>query len=87
MAIDGTALGLLVLVVYPLLQIPVVVYLARYVELGEGDSAPDPTAGYAVHREQSVREPPPGFGAVCRRCGTANGSEFRYCRECVARLG
>lgn len=95
MALDAPALGLLVLVVYPLLQIPVVLYLSRYVELRDGESAPHPAEGYALHadRDDGGGHPahpeaplPPDRGTVCGRCGAANGPEYRYCRDCVARL-
>lgn len=80
--------ALLLLVVYPLLQIPLVLYLARWFEL-DGD-APVPTpartywtgAGADESRAPSVTTP----AGLCGRCGTENDPAFVYCRSCVAPL-
>lgn len=103
MAFDLPAWGVALLVLYPLAQLPVVLYLSRYVELRDGESAPHPAEGYAFHGGDADGEPAghpvaPTEGSVtagdhadeagvtCRRCGAANGVEFRFCRDCVARL-
>lgn len=88
-------LGLAVLVVWPLVQVPLLLYLARRVEFDDAD--PDP------------REYVPAVGAddgngagdqvvagtadgtrddvtVCHRCGTENGPSYDYCQNCVTRL-
>lgn len=89
-ALDGSAWAVLLLVVYPLVQLPVVVYLSRYVELGEGESPAGSPRGYAFAEENDGPLEPVaaavGPGVTCGRCGAANDADFRYCRNCLTRL-
>lgn len=85
----GPDWALVVLVVYPLVQIPLVLYLARWFEL-DGD-APIVTPTRAlwtgqVADERFVREGSDRPGR-CRHCGTVNDPAFAYCGNCVAPLG
>lgn len=84
----GSDWALAVLVAYPLVQIPLVLYLARWFEL-DGD-APIATPGRAVWTGQVVDEPYDRTGPTrpgcCRRCGAENDPGFTFCGECVARL-
>jgi hypothetical protein len=75
--------GLLVLVVYPLLQIPLALLLARYVRRDDDRTEPPPPEEYplAVDRPSA----PPGLTA-CPRCGAHNDDEFAYCQHCLSRL-
>ena len=76
--------GLLVLVVYPLLQIPLALAAARYVGRGEDDAA-DPPAPEEYPLTVERPSAPEGMVA-CTRCGTHNDESFRYCEHCLARL-
>lgn len=85
--------GIVVLVVFPLLQFPVMVYLSRRVET---DDEPPPARGYAMYPFDGDRTHPSASAAhsrspsarTCRRCGTENENDgaFTYCRDCAARL-
>lgn len=92
MPFDGHGLGALLLVGYSLVQLPVVLYLARYLELGDGESAPGPVDGYAFHDSSDGDDgddsPSSRVAAAgtCDRCGAANDAGYRYCRVCVSRL-
>lgn len=66
--------GLVVLI--PLLQVPGVLLLSRYVDVGEELGW---RPGYAHHVQEGE---PDG----CRRCGATNAEEYRFCRRCAARL-
>ena len=84
----GPDWALLVLVVYPLVQIPLVLYLARWFEL-DGE-APIVTPTRAYWTGQAASEPYAQHSAPapgrCRRCGTENDPSFTYCENCVAPL-
>lgn len=89
----GPNWALIALVVYPLLQIPLVLYLARWFELDGDAPVVTPTRTYWTdgsadesgdggHVGRALR--PPG---QCRHCGAANDPAFAYCRNCVGPLG
>lgn len=84
----GPDWALVVLVVYPLVQIPLVLYLARWFELDGDAPVPTPTRAYWTGRAADERygaavEAPPG---KCRRCGAENDPGFSFCRACVTPL-
>ena len=87
-------IDLLVLVLYPVLQMPAVAYLARYFELDGGVLPGPPTGGYWLDPDGSNDAaattdddgPPSSRAIVCGRCGEPNGREYVYCRACVSRL-
>jgi len=74
--------GLIVLVVYPLLQVPLALLVSRYFANDGGDDPP-PEEEYPLTIERS--EAPPGM-AVCIRCGTQNDEVYSYCQHCLSRL-
>lgn len=90
--------GIVVLVVFPLLQFPVIIYLARRVEAeeelppvrGYAMQPRDPTEGDrsrpSSETQPSRSQPPPT--RACPHCGieNANESAFTYCRDCLTRL-
>lgn len=91
-------LGLAVLVVWPLVQVPLLLYLARRAEF-DADDGPDPREYVpTVRADDGSRdgtgdptEDGPGTGTpegvtVCHRCGAENGPSYDYCQNCVARL-
>lgn len=92
---NGTAWGIVMLVVFPLLQFPVMVYLSGWIEMN--DEALPPVRGYAMQPSDSDRSyssastarlhSPPTV-RPCLRCGTENAPDtaFTYCRDCTARL-
>lgn len=70
---------LVVLVGYPLLQIPALLYLASRYDF-DSEAPPHPaTRGYATYRDRTQ----PG---TCSECGTANDPSFAYCGNCAAPL-
>jgi len=70
--------GLVVLI--PLLQVPGLLLLSRYVDVGEELQW---RPGYAHHVQKGETDRVPG---QCRRCGAANAEEFSFCQNCAARL-
>lgn len=84
----GPDWALVVLVVYPLVQIPLVFYLARRFEL-DGD-APIVTPARAHWTGHAADEADARTGGArpgrCRRCGTENDPAFTYCGNCLATL-
>lgn len=99
---DPVLVGLLgLLIFFPLVQVPLVLWLGRYLELDE-ERAP-PVVGYADHQPpeaagpvRSERQPkaPTGSGrgehpdrVRCRCCGEVNHQTFTYCRNCLTALG
>ncbi|WP_254537720.1 hypothetical protein [Halomarina litorea] len=88
--------GLVALVVIPLVQIPCVIYLSRYVDRDEGAVAPTPAPTYGLTpypglaggAESTVRPRcADGEGRVaCRFCSVCNDAAYAFCRACVGRL-
>ena len=79
------------LIVYPAIQIPLVLYMARWFEL-DGD-APLPTPTRTFWNGEGASGDPvedvPYFSdlvGVCSHCGTENDPTYTYCRACVSRL-
>lgn len=91
---NGAAWGLVVLVVFPLLQFPVMLYLSRWVETDEEmppvrGGAMQPSDGDRFHSSASAAHPrSPPSARTCSRCGTENAPDaaFAYCRNCATRL-
>ena len=83
MAVPYWAIALLV--VYPLVQVPLVFYLGRRFELDGDGPLPTPTrafwTGEASAGATATHEP-----GRCRRCGTANEPTYTFCGSCLARL-
>lgn len=95
---DAAIWGIVVLVVFPLLQFPVIVYLSRRVETDEellpsweykypfdSDSTLPSATGEPFAPSPAGASSPPSTLA-CPRCGIENDPVFTYCRDCVARL-
>ena len=91
--------GLLVLVVFPLLQMPVIIYIARHIE-SDDDEVANPALKYWTDSEgsdseynRSVRsfdtessDETDSSTVTCPRCGTENDPDFTYCRNCITKL-
>lgn len=80
--------ALVVLVVYPLAQIPLVLVLARRLKLEGAGPMVTPTRAYWTGESPDERfphlaEPEPGR---CGRCGTANDPGYTFCGGCLSRL-
>lgn len=77
------------LVLIPAVQVPLVLYLSRYVAVEESElpslassyTSPSGERGADDHRASS-----PSDAALCPRCGTTNDLGYRFCRECAALL-
>ncbi|WP_330632659.1 DUF7577 domain-containing protein [Halocatena halophila] len=89
--------GLVILVLFPLLQIPVLLYLARNMEpeeREESDQPPTPATSYWINPGDpqpfvdADREQSPSDSSVvrCPDCGTDNDPLYTFCRNCVTRL-
>lgn len=84
----GSNWALVALVGFPLIQIPLVLYLSRWFEL-DGDGQVLTQARVSWSRQGGEPDGPsrgvarPG---QCRRCGTENDPSYTFCRGCVARL-
>lgn len=81
--------GIAVLVVWPLVQVPLLLYLARRFDLRvDGPDAPARhPAGYSVVAEAAdAAEACATSSRVCRRCGTENDPNYNYCHNCVSPL-
>ncbi|WP_221621678.1 DUF7577 domain-containing protein [Halocatena pleomorpha] len=90
--------GLLVLAVFPLLQIPILIYVARRLEEDDpDDDVPtpatnpywidpnDPQPMLSFDGGTSSSEIDPAL-ITCPHCGTENDPIYTYCRNCVRRL-
>jgi hypothetical protein len=76
------------LVLIPAVQVPLVLYLSRYVAVEESE-LPSPASSYTSPAgEQGADEyrTNPSDAAVCPRCGTTNDLGYRFCRECASLL-
>lgn len=84
----GPDWALVVLVVYPLVQIPLVFYLARWFELDGDAPVVTPTRAYWTGRVADDRFDRSGTGRPgrCPHCGATNDPTFSYCGSCVAPL-
>lgn len=76
--------GLFVLVVVPLLQVPGMYLLLRYVRRDEESDPSQPVGDEFVPIDPTERATPNTL--TCVRCGTENDLGYVYCRNCVARL-
>lgn len=89
---NGTTWGIIVLVVCPLLQFPVMVYLSRRVETDDelppirGDAMQPSDGNY--HPSVSAARSSSSSVRTCPRCGTDNAAiaTFTHCRNCATRL-
>jgi hypothetical protein len=85
------------LILIPAVQVPLVLYLARYVAV-EDSELPSLPSGYASppaewglddresRDDPDDQRPADSTTAVCRCCGTANERGYRFCRECASLL-
>lgn len=84
----GPDWALVVLVAYPLVQIPLVFYLARWFELDGNAPVLTPTRAYWTG--QVAGEGHAGPTATrpgrCRQCGAENDPTFTYCGNCASAL-
>lgn len=82
--------GVILLVLVPLLQVPAVFYLSRYVELEEGDRVRPPEGTYVTYPGAVESSDATGSsdrdGIACARCGADNDPEYEYCQRCAGRL-
>lgn len=83
----GVDWALVVLVGYPLVQVPLVFYLGRQFTL-DGDTPVTATMAYWTGEEATVGRgdwgsPDPGR---CRHCGGYNEPDYTFCGQCAARL-
>lgn len=84
----GPDWALVVLVAYPLVQIPLVFYLARWFELDGDAPINTPTRAYwtgGVADELYDQQAATRSGR-CRRCGAENDPRYTFCQACVAQL-
>ena len=83
----GLDWAVVLLVVYPLIQVPLVFYLGRRFEL-DGDPPVTQAMSYWPGQPSTVgtaAQQPPRPGR-CRYCGADNDPSYRFCGTCVARL-
>ena len=81
--------ALVVLVAYPLAQIPLVVVLARRLKLeGARPAVVTPTMAYWTEEEPDPRLPQPANAEPgrCGRCGAPNDPAYTFCSGCLARI-
>lgn len=91
---DVLVWGFVVLVVFPLLQMPVIIYIARHVESDDEESSQSaPKYWTGPEYSPSVQsfdaessEQTDSTMIVCPRCDTENDPDFTYCRNCIAKL-
>lgn len=76
------------LVLIPAVQVPLVLYLSRYVAAEESELPPVGSSGTATPREWQREEHSTSVadGALCPRCGTVNDEGYRFCRACAGLL-
>lgn len=91
--------GLIVLALFPLLQIPILIYVARRLDEEDPDddnastpitnhywidpSDPQPVASFDSPTPKSEVD---SSTITCPQCGTENDPIYTYCRNCVCRL-
>jgi hypothetical protein len=77
------------LVLIPAVQVPLVLYLSRYVAVEESE-LPSLASSYASPASEQgadeYRTSNPSDAAICPRCGTKNDLGYRFCRECASLL-
>lgn len=80
------SLAFAALVAIPLAQVPLVVYLSRFVELDPDERRPQAVRGYVTYGTASARPESAAIEPVCPHCGAAVGVEYDYCGACAGRL-
>jgi len=80
------SLALAALVVVPLAQVPLVMFLARFVELDPEERRPQAGRGYVTYGTASARPDATPSDPICPHCGAAVGVEYDYCGACAGRL-
>ncbi|WP_254822403.1 DUF7577 domain-containing protein [Haloglomus halophilum] len=77
------------LVLIPAVQVPLVLYLSKYVAADESE-LPPVASGDAGTPKQWRRPDPATAGATdgarCPTCGTVNEEGYRFCRACASLL-
>lgn len=92
---DALVWGIVALVIFPLLQMPVIIYIARHIESDDDDESSQPAREYwsgpeysrsmqSFNAERSEQTDSPTV--VCPRCDIENDPQFTYCRNCVTKL-
>ncbi|AZH24229.1 zinc ribbon domain-containing protein [Haloplanus aerogenes] len=79
------SLAFAALVVVPLAQVPLVMFLSRFVELDPDERRPEAARGYVTYGTVSAHPEPTGR-PVCPHCGTAVDDAYDYCGACAGRL-
>ncbi|WP_251341696.1 zinc ribbon domain-containing protein [Haloplanus halophilus] len=79
-------LAVAALVGIPLVQLPLVVFLSRYVELDGDEPRPPPGRGYVTYGTESARPGSREPALSCPHCGTLVADGYDYCGACVGRL-
>jgi hypothetical protein len=75
------------LVGVPLAQLPLVAYLARFVELDPDERPPSAGHGYVTYGTAAVRPGEAHDGsAVCPHCERTVDGAYDYCGSCARRL-
>lgn len=77
------------LVLIPAVQVPLVLYLSKYVAVEESELPPLASSRSVTPREWIPDEERPGAAgdvARCSRCGIENEPGYRFCRQCTAPL-
>jgi len=77
------------LVLIPAVQVPLVLYLSKYVAAEESELPPVASQDAGTPQQWRCSEPATSAatdGALCARCGTVNEEGYRFCRECASLL-
>jgi hypothetical protein len=84
--LGGPVLWLLVLVPI-LLQIPLLLFLMRNMEVDEApERAPGDVWGDDAYDDWEQASEVPSAGTRCRNCGAENEAGFQFCGNCASRL-
>lgn len=86
--------GFVVLVVFPLLQMPVILYIVRQIESDDEESSQPAQknwtgpeySGSIQSFDAEPFEQTDSSTVVCPRCDTENDTDFTYCRNCITKL-
>jgi hypothetical protein len=74
------------LVGIPLAQVPLAMYLSRFVELDEDEPRPSPERGYVTYGTVSSRPSGRRHDPICPHCSASIDGDYDYCGVCAGRL-